>query len=407
MVKITLTHDKDIDYPLGFSVYTGKSGIKYKRNDTAILLCPEGASFHGVFSKNTFRSLSLDDSISKLGEKIHAVCVFSGNANCATGIHALQSIKILSKAAAACFKTNPRSILLSFTGVIGRPFPAQKILPAFTGLCTAAARAAASRCIPKVPFAEAIMTTDTRVKRASCELIINGKKIRIAGCAKGAGMIAPNMGTMLAYITTDLDIPSNEIKKIIIQAAALSFNSITVDGDTSTNDSFFIFASGKSGVSWNKIKNKNTVIQAINSICGYCAKEIARDGEGATKLITVCAEGARSVSDAQKMVRAVSESLLVKTAAFGCDPNFGRVLMALGNSGAECTPDKTRLYFGSILLYANGKVFPGRVASAADYLKKNSEILIRIHVGAGKACWTGWTCDISYNYVKINGEYTT
>ncbi|MBL8993877.1 MAG: bifunctional ornithine acetyltransferase/N-acetylglutamate synthase, partial [Spirochaetia bacterium] len=257
-------------------------------------------------------------------------------------------------------------------------------------------------------FSRGILTTDTREKRIACEVQLGGtKKFRFSACAKGAGMIHPNMATMLAFITTDLKLNQAQCQKVLSQSILGTFNQVTVDGDTSTNDSAFLLASGASGVKIGDGATMDEVQEIVDTMTAYLAKEVARDGEGATKLITVTASGAANLLEARQAARTVASSLLFKTAVFGGDPNYGRILVALGNAGLGLRPEKTEVSFAKIPLFQKNKVQEKNIPKAAAYLKDNKHIEVNVDLGRGTHSASAWTCDISYDYVKINGEYTT
>ncbi|MBN8216917.1 MAG: bifunctional glutamate N-acetyltransferase/amino-acid acetyltransferase ArgJ [Spirochaetes bacterium] len=412
MLKAKYLHDQDVDYAQGFHAFALNLGIKKEKPDVAILLCKEGAVAGGVFTKNLFRSSSLDHSQKKLKNKIRALTVFSGNANACTGPHGEQTNKILAKTIAKTLGCKDEEILLSYTGVVGREFPHEKVsdkLVEALQLETGKPGSSARRMEwDTVEFAKGILTTDTREKRIACEVAITGnKKFRMAACAKGAGMIHPNMGTLLAFITTDLVMKGSDCQKLLDHAVTGSFNQCTVDGDTSTNDSCFMMASGRSGIKVGEGVSLEQVQELVDTLCTHLAREVARDGEGATKFITVQVEGAASLEHARKAAKAVASSLLFKTAVFGADPNYGRILVALGNAGLPLKQEHVEVNFGKIPLFKLNKVQTANISKAAAYLKENKEIDINISLGMGKFQSQAWTCDITYDYVKINAEYTT
>jgi glutamate N-acetyltransferase / amino-acid N-acetyltransferase len=233
--------------------------------------------------------------------------------------------------------------------------------------------------------------------------------VRFAGCAKGAGMIEPNMATMLAYITTDLGIKKETSTKLLKTSANLSFNKISIDGDCSTNDSFFLLPNGASGLSFEALSavDQKKIVSILETMSSFLSKQVVRDGEGATKFVKVQVTGAANEKDATTVARRVANSLLVKTALFGNDPNYGRVLMALGNSGVPFDAAKVALSLGKIKIYRDFTVNVSAIPKAAEYLRKNTDIDIMLNIGSGSGAAEFYTCDISYDYVKINAEYTT
>lgn len=412
MLKAKFLYDQDVDYAQGFHAFACNTGIKKEKPDTAIILCKKGAAAGAVFTKNLFRSSALDHSQKKLKNRTKVLAVFSGNANACTGPHGEVTNKTLSKVVAKAMNCKEEEVLLSYTGVVGREFPHEKITGGLTEairLETGAPGSSAQRTNwDTVEFSKGILTTDTREKRIACEVTVTGnKKFRMAACAKGAGMIHPNMGTLLAFVTTDLVMKPAECQKVVERATAGSFNQCTVDGDTSTNDSFFMFASGNSGLVVGEHLTLDQVQEIVDHLAVHLAREVARDGEGATKFITVNVTGAASVDHARKAARQVTASLLLKTAVFGADPNYGRILVALGNAGLPLKQDHVEVAFGKVSLFKENKVQTTNISKASTYLRDNKEIEINISLGMGKFSSQAWTCDITYDYVKINAEYTT
>lgn len=412
-MKIKYQHDQDLDYVSGFNAFALNTGIKKEKADTAILMCPKGAVAAGVFSKNSFRSSSLDDAQKKIKNKINVLAVFSGNANACTGPHGVKTNDTLSKIVADKIHCSPKSVLLSYTGVVGREFPVARMKGKLEEVLEELGGKHSKESLVRkewepMEFSRGILTTDTREKRIACEVQLGGtKKFRFSACAKGAGMIHPNMATMLAFITTDLVLNQAQCQKVLSQSIQGTFNQVTVDGDTSTNDSAFLLASGASGVKIGDGATMDEVQEIVDTMTAYLAKEVARDGEGATKLITVTASGAANLIEARQAARTVASSLLFKTAVFGGDPNYGRILVALGNAGLGLRPEKTEVSFAKIPLFQKNKVQEKNISKAAAYLKDNKHIEVGVDLGRGTHSAVAWTCDISYDYVKINGEYTT
>jgi glutamate N-acetyltransferase/amino-acid N-acetyltransferase len=252
------------------------------------------------------------------------------------------------------------------------------------------------------------MTTDTRSKEFSTEIVIDGKAVKIGAMAKGVGMIEPNMATMLAYITTDANVAKDALDACIKDVTSKTFNRITVDGDQSCNDSFFIMANGLAG---NELLTQNhkewsVFYDAIHETALYLAKELVRDGEGVTKFVEVIVNGAESDNDAKLVARAIGNSLLVKTSWFGNDPNWGRIIDAAGYSGAELVEEKVDIFYDSTECVKDGMVVPGKLEEL-EAIMKQSEFVITVNLNIGKGCYNLYTCDCSYEYVKINAEYTT
>jgi glutamate N-acetyltransferase/amino-acid N-acetyltransferase len=324
--------------------------------------------------------------------------VNSGNANACTGERGFVDTQAEAKLLQEVSKA-PGAILVSSTGVIGEYLPMEKIA---TGIKRLFSEGEAFS-----PFIHAIMTTDTFEKRAQRTLNLDGKEVKLGGVAKGAGMIRPNMATMLSYITTDLELEAG-YQPVFIAAVEKTFNSISVDGDMSTNDTAVLLANGACGVKYASLTDagKRAFDAGLRDLMEELAKLIIRDGEGATKLVTIEAVGARSDADAKAVCQAIANSPLVKTAFFGGDANWGRVLAAAGYSGAELVPEKTALEFCGVKVLERG----GRTAYLEDDVAermKAKDVTVRIDLGLGDGAWTYWTCDFSYDYVKINAAYRT
>lgn len=398
-------YDVDLDYCCGFYSYGFNIGLKKKTNDCAVLVSHSKTNFSFVATQNTFRSRSIDDTLNK-GNDLKILVVFSGNANACTGKHADETINHFNKILTKVFKCKKQNIFFSFTGVVGRKFPYKKVSAHFEKKTLAIAK---GKFLKKDFFSNAILTTDTREKKIATCLKTSLGEIKISACAKGSGMICPNMATMLAYVTTDIKIKNSQLQKIHREINQLSFNAISVDGDTSTNDSFFVIANGQSGVDYKKLspKEKENFKKYLNEIAKFLAFEIVKDGEGATKFVEIEIQNAKTIQMAKKISKTIANSLLVKTAIFGNDANYGRILVALGNSGEKFNSEKVKLYFGDVLLYQNGEVLMKNIKKADKYLQKNININISVDLGLGDKNFSFYTCDISYNYVKINAEYTT
>jgi glutamate N-acetyltransferase/amino-acid N-acetyltransferase len=297
-------------------------------------------------------------------------------------------------------------VLVASTGIIGHALPMERVE---AGIRQAAAEAGAASDgpLPGEAAAEAIMTTDTRPKQIAVEFVAQGRPVRIGGIAKGAGMIAPHLATMLAFVTSDAAVWPEVLQASLAASAARTFNCVTVDGDTSTNDTLFLLANGASGVSVRPGSPAHRQFcHALDFVCLHLAKELARDGEGATKLIEVQVHGARSFAQAQKIGRTIANSPLVKTAFFGNDPNWGRILAAAGRAGVPLDPEKLALRMGDIALVEGGAPLPFDPA-VASALMQRPEVTVALDLGLGPVSATVWTCDLSYDYVRINAEYHT
>lgn len=402
--------NKDLTWVPGFKTRTLHLGLRKERVDTALLYASEGFEAWGVFTKNKFRSLSIDDSIKKINksqknsQRFYSLAVFSGNANAATGQHAKTSIKTLEESLKQTFGGEAYQQLLCFTGVIGREFPFESVNE---NLKQALSVKASGK---DEPFYQGILTTDAFPKAFGTEVELSkGRKVRMAINAKGAGMIYPNMATMLSYLATDLSFSQESGQACLSDMTRGSFNRISVDGDTSTNDSFFLLSSAQSGVSYDKLsaKDKQIVNEALLALSKEAALAVVRDGEGASKIIEVLVEDAKTEKEADKIARKIGHSLLVKTAVYGKDPNYGRIFMALGNAGVPINPAKVSLHFGPVLLYDEEKVLMENIPKAEKYLSTQKQILIRLSVGRGQSESRFYASDLGYEYIRINAEYTT
>ncbi len=394
----------------GFRVAGVRCGIKRKRRDICLLVCENGeATAAGVFTTNVVRAPCVDWSESRLAAKgtAKAIIVNAGNANAGNGDPGERDNEQMARWAADALGVPVDSVLTASTGVIGTPLPMAIIAP---GIADAASRLGNS---PEAAAeaAEAILTTDTFAKEYAVRvtLPVSGAAVTIGGMSKGSGMIAPNMATMLGFITTDVAISSESLRAALVAATAVSFNCLTVDGDTSTNDSCFVLASGTAGnvpIADTESADYRAFANALSHVCVHLAKEIARDGEGATKLVTVRVTGTETFEDARKVAKTIAESPLVKTALFGNDPNWGRILAAAGRAGVRFDPKKATAYLAGTCIFAHGTPtkFDAPALSKAMAVK---ELTIHVDLGAGDAEARFYTCDFSYDYVKINAEYHT
>lgn len=390
--------------PLGFKAGGTVCGIKKNQlPDLAIIYSEVPAEAAGIFTTNQVQAapVILSKEFLKKG-KAQAIIANSGNANACVGAAGLEAARRMAAAAGKALNIPMDSVLVASTGVIGVALPVEKIEKAL------AEKADFLSDTGSPAAARAIMTTDTFPKEAAVEIELGGATVRIGGIAKGSGMIHPNMATMLGFITTDAKIEQTLLQKAIAAAGDCSFNRITVDGDTSTNDTLFILANGLAkNPPITTVNNEyQTFVQALTEVCLALAKMIARDGEGATKLVEIKVAGARSEAEAVKVGKAVATSNLVKTALFGEDANWGRILAAVGYSGVTIDPDRIHIYLGDLSVYQKGTGLVFDEAKAKEILS-GKEILIKIDLGDGPATASVWTCDLSYDYVKINGSYRT
>ncbi|OGS91506.1 MAG: bifunctional ornithine acetyltransferase/N-acetylglutamate synthase [Gallionellales bacterium GWA2_60_18] len=385
----------------GVSLGVAEANIKREnRKDLLVMQLCEGAQVAGVFTTNRFCAAPVTVAREHLVEgSIRALVVNTGNANAGTGEQGMQDARATCAALAGLLGCKPSQILPFSTGVIMEPLPLAKIV---AGLPRAVANAVEDNWHDA---AHAIMTTDIVAKAVSRQVQLGGKTVTVTGIAKGSGMIHPNMATMLGYIATDAAIAQPLLQQMVRAAADASFNCITVDGDTSTNDALMLIASGRSGVAIDQA-NRAAMQAAISEVAVWLAQAIVRDGEGATKFITVRVEGGKDEAECRKIGYAIARSPLVKTAFFASDPNLGRILAAIGYAGVDdLDVEKLKLYLDDVLVAENG----GRAASYREEdgqrVMRQSDIAIRVALDRGAAAATLWTCDFSYDYVKINASY--
>jgi len=388
----------DVAYPLGFSAAGTHAGIKKNgKPDVGLLVSNPPAKAFAAFTRNAAAAAPVRQGreVIASGRPVSHVLVNSGNANAATGEKGYRD-SLASAARVASAANAVGAVLVSSTGVIGEPLPMAALERGIDTLAGGKGEAL---------FHQAIMTTDTFPKTAEVSLTLAGREVRLGGASKGAGMICPNMATMLAYITTDIGLPPSYDARFL-DMVERSFNSISVDGDMSTNDTAILLANGASGVAYEALEASDCTAfdEALAGLMGDLARAIVRDGEGATKLITVEVVGAMSEEDAKAIGRAVSNSPLVKTAFFGGDANWGRVMAAAGYSGATLVMEKLALEFCGVRVFENGLPLPVNEDDMAERMKAK-EVTVRLDLGVGSAAWTYWTCDFSYDYVKINGSY--
>lgn len=400
--------DSTVTHVPGFLAGAIKAGIKHDKLDSAIIYSPSGATWAGTFTRNQVKAapVKYNQALLKTQEKVKVIYSSSGNANAATGQKGMEDTFAIASEIASVFNCKPEEVLVNATGVIGVPMPMDIILPSieqFPGILTDQGGVAAS---------EAIMTTDTKSKTAARTFGLSDTQIHIGAIAKGSGMIHPNMGTMLAYITTDVSIEKSVLQEALGKAVEQTFNRVTVDGDTSTNDTVLVLANGLAS---------NTVIADTHSIeyqtfyeelllvCESLAKQIAADGEGATKFVTVKVDHAVSDEDAEQIAMAVATSNLVKTAMNGNDANWGRIISAIGYSSAEGVDDgKISIAFesnqGLLPVLDTGVPLEFDNDQAIELLKQD-DIVIHIDMALQDGHCEVWTCDFSQDYVKINADY--
>ena len=381
------------------------AGIKKaEAKDLALIVTDAPAIAAGVFTKNSVTAAPVLVCRQNLSSPTaQAIIINSGNANACTGKLGMSNAQRMATATAEQLNLNKNLVLISSTGVIGQQLPMDKIE---NGIQRAANTLSAEG---GDDAAEAIMTTDTHPKSAAVEIEIDDKPVRIGGIAKGSGMIAPNMATMLSYLTTDVKINSETLQSALTRVVDNTYNLLTVDTDRSTKDTVIILATGgaeNSEIVEAKGEDYEAFCDGLQFVCTELVKMLARDGEGATKLVEVVIKRAKNRMDAEKAARAVAESPLVKTAVFANDANWGRIMMAIGKSGAEFDPYQVDVLLGDYLLVKNG-MDAGYDEDKATQLFDNDPVRITIDLRAGNAEITMWTCDYSYDYIRINADYRT
>lgn len=393
-----------VTFAKGFTAAGVKAGIKKSGNlDVAVIYTKTKAAVAGTFTQNKVAAAPVYVSKEVVATgTAHAIVANAGCANACTGQQGLDDAHKMAQIAADELGVNANDVIVGSTGVIGVNLPMDKLE---AGIKDAVANLSADG---SDNAGRAIITTDTHSKSVTCEFELSGKTVRMGAIAKGSGMIRPNMATMLCYITTDIAIDQALLQKAVSGCVEKSFNMISVDGDMSTNDMVIVLANGEANNA--KITEENADYQIffdkLMMLCTELAKQIAADGEGASKFLTINVKGAKSFADAKTVGMAIANSPLVKTAFFGEDPNWGRVICAVGYSGADMVPEKTVVKFGGITIFANGT---GATydEKALAHVMKEKDIVIDIELNMGQEDATVWSCDLSYEYVKINGEYHT
>ncbi len=393
-------HFPDLPVIAGVTFASAAAGVKYQnRTDVMLAIAAPGSVVAGVFTRSATRSAPVLDCQAKLGSDptgAAAILVNSGNSNAFTGKNGVASVAALTQAVAGLTAVPVGRVFTASTGVIGEPLPHDRIIAKLAELHAGQTEAAIKDA------ARAIMTTDTFPKGASASVTIGGQTVQIAGIAKGSGMIAPDMATMLVYIFTDALIGQEALQALVSQHNDQTFNCITVDSDTSTSDSLIAVATGASGVD---VTGNANFAAALHGVMLDLAHQVVRDGEGATKFVTVAVTGAVDDTDARKVAMAIANSPLVKTAIAGEDANWGRIVMAVGKSGAQADRDKLSIRFGDITVAENGWRAPDYSEDAASAYMKNAELLIGVDLGLGSGHSTVWTCDLTHGYIDINADY--
>ncbi|MCG3198319.1 MAG: Arginine biosynthesis bifunctional protein ArgJ [bacterium] len=389
--------------PKGFRASGVRCGIKGRKYDLGILFCEGLPAVSGRFTRNRFASGPVQLCRRNLERhSIRALVVNSGNSNAATGERGHRDAERMAELVAECLGLEAHQVLVCSTGVIGRFLPMEKIEP---GIREAAEELEVGR---DERFIQAMMTTDTRMKHSVRAFQLGGREVTLAGATKGAGMIQPNLATMFAFITTDAAIRQSALDQALGIAVHQTFNRLTVDADTSTSDSVIAFAGGAAGNDPVGADHPEffRFVDELRELCLDLTRRLARDGEGATHLVRVAVEGAFNALEAERVAKSIANSMLVKTAVFGRDPNWGRILMAIGNSDARFDPNRVRVWLAGMLLFENG-MGTGQEPAEVSQAMGHEEVEIRVDLGAGEARATVYTCDLSYEYVRINAEYTT
>jgi glutamate N-acetyltransferase/amino-acid N-acetyltransferase len=372
------------------------------RSDLALIVSDTPAAAAGVFTQNRVRAAPVRVCQERLPRgDARAIVICSGNANACTGQQGLRDARRMTEVGAEVLGCGAEQVLVASTGVIGWHLPMQNVDRGIrdAGKHLDGSRGGLQRA------AEAILTTDTRIKVSTRKVSVQGIDVRLTGFAKGAAMIGPNMATMLAFVVTDAAVSPEDLQTIVRRSASQSFNCVRVEGHTSTNDSLILLANGQG----KKLANDGLgrFAAAATEVCAELARAIAADAEGAQHLITIDVEGLRDDHEANLVAKAVADSALVKTAIFGADPNWGRIISAAGYAGVMFEEEHLSLWLGDLLLYKDGTPQPFDPATASAYLKNHRDVHLRLRFSLGTGRCTVWTSDLTYDYVKLNAEYTT
>ncbi|NSX02503.1 bifunctional glutamate N-acetyltransferase/amino-acid acetyltransferase ArgJ [Cupriavidus gilardii] len=405
-VNLPLPQAENLKPVAGVELGWAEAGIrKANRKDVLVVRLAEGSTVAGVFTRNRFCAAPVQVCREHLGagRGIRALVINTGNANAGTGEPGLANARATCEAVAGALGIGADQVLPFSTGVILEPLPMDRLL---AGVPKAIANAREDNWLAA---AESIMTTDTQPKAASRTVTIGGKTVTLTGISKGAGMIKPNMATMLGFIATDATVAQPVLQALVSHAADHSFNSITIDGDTSTNDSFVLIATGRAGapaIERADGADFEALRDAVTSLAQELAQMIVRDGEGATKLMTIRVEGGRDVAECRQIAYAVAHSPLVKTAFYASDPNLGRILAAVGYAGVDdLDVGGVNLWLDDVWVAKDGGRHPEYREEDGQRVMKQAEITVRIALGRGNAAATVWTCDLSHDYVSINADY--
>lgn len=401
--ELVVLEEASVTLPKGYKAGGMHCGIKRKRLDLGYIISDVPATVAGVYTTNSFQAAPLKVTQMSIAKenKIQAILVNSGNANACTGEQGLLDALEMQKEFASKLGIKEHLVAVTSTGVIGERLPMDKIKAGINQVLR-------SEFKVEENFKKAILTTDTCTKQIAVQVEIDGKTVSIGGAAKGSGMIHPNMATMLGFVTTDANIEHKDLLHALKDVTNQTFNMITVDGDTSTNDMVLIMANGMAGNT--KLTKEHLDWEAFKSglkiVCESLAKKIARDGEGATKLIEVHVNGACSQNAASAVSKAIISSNLVKTAIYGTDPNWGRMITAIGYSGVPVVPNAIKVSIGPFVVFEGGLPHPIEETDVKEYLKLET-IKIFVELNQGDYHATAWGCDLTYDYVKINASYRT
>jgi glutamate N-acetyltransferase/amino-acid N-acetyltransferase len=375
-----------------------------QRSDLAVVLSDAPATAAGVFTRNRVRAAPVRVSQERLPRAdVRGVIVCSGNANACTGPEGRANARRMTQLAAATAGWREEQMLVCSTGVIGRQLPMPEVEAGIHRILPAARESAEGLDA----FARAIITTDTVIKVSTREIPLGGVSVRLTGVAKGAAMIGPNMATMLAFVFTDASVAPPDLSTLLGRTAAQTFNCVSVEGHTSTNDSLLLLANGRAGGPALHGDDLHRFGSAVTGVCADLARAIAADAEGAHHLVTIEVEGLRDDAEAYRVAKTIAESALVKTAIFGADPNWGRFVSAAGYAGVEFEEEQLSLWLGDMLLYHHGVPQPFDAGTASAYLTRERHVHLRLRFTLGSGRCAFWTCDLTYEYVKLNAEYTT
>lgn len=397
---------QDLLLPRAFRFAGGRCGIRGDdpRKDLALLVSDRPASAAGVFTQNRVCAAPVQVSRVRVPQdQARAVVVCSGNANACTGEQGLRDALRMTELTAEMLGCASDQVLVCSTGIIGRPLP----MPCIEMGIRSLARQLSHSADALQSAAEAILTTDTRIKVASRTVCLADTEIHLVGLAKGAAMIGPNMATMLAFVLSDAFVAPHDLDQLLRHAVDQSFHCISVDGHTSTNDSVLTLANGAASQTPLQGESLRRFGQVLTEVCVELARAIVADAEGASHLITLDVQGLRSEAEARQIARTIANSPLVKTAIFGADPNWGRIVSAVGYAGVELSETDLSLWMGEFLLYDRGRPVQFDSVAVSNYLRQNREVSLRLRFELGSASCRFWTSDLTYEYVRLNAEYTT